>query len=375
MKCPYCGQEHPDDFKFCPISGESLAPQTKVCGNPACKYSNVPIEAKFCPRCGTPFSLREENLFNKQRDISLSQIVIFCSRDCSIRIGQGHWTENNDFLREKQLKLKKGENLICVNEHPELQYGFSFSYLDKPHYVKDIILDNFDTSKVTSMAKMFSGCNFLYSLNLSSFDTSHVTDMGGMFYDCDSLESLNLNSFDTSKVTNMKEMFYGCNSLESLKLNSFDTSKVTNIRRMFQECSSLKSLDFSSFDTSNVQDMSAMFIECSSLESLNLSNFNTSKVQDMSAMFQECSSLKSLDLCSFDTSNVQDMSTMFFECSSLESLNLSDFNTSKIVDVDFVFFNCNLLRKIIMRYCSKDTIDKISEALEDADIDAKIITD
>ena len=45
MKCPYCGQEHPDDFKFCPISGQPLVPQTKVCENPKCKYENVPIEA------------------------------------------------------------------------------------------------------------------------------------------------------------------------------------------------------------------------------------------------------------------------------------------------------------------------------------------
>ena len=55
MKCPYCGQEHPDNYKFCPETAKPLTPQTKVCCNPDCKYENVPIEAKFCPRCGCPF--------------------------------------------------------------------------------------------------------------------------------------------------------------------------------------------------------------------------------------------------------------------------------------------------------------------------------
>lgn len=41
MKCPHCGQEHPDDFLLCPYTGKSLKSQTKVCGNPDCQYPNV----------------------------------------------------------------------------------------------------------------------------------------------------------------------------------------------------------------------------------------------------------------------------------------------------------------------------------------------
>ena len=462
MKCPHCGQEHPDDFKFCPISGQSLAPQTKVCGNPACKYSNVPIEAKFCPRCGTPFSLREENLFNKQRDISLSQIVIFCSRDCSIQIGQGHWTENNDFLREKQLKLKKGENIICVNEYPELQYGFSFNYLDKPHYVKDIILDNFDTSKVTSMANMFRGCGSLDSLNLSVFDTSHVTDMCGMFCGCSSLVSLNLSSFDTSKVTDMGNMFRGCGSLEELALSYFDTSLVSNMAQMFYVCESLKKLNANDWDLSNVKDMSNMFLGCLSLSTIDSNTWDLSNVEKTSNMFHNCPKLfndnkilitcmddgavihsykyhekiklnkgdntifikdlptlcygfnidgyeyiSRIDFSDFDSSHLIDMSFMFAICRSLKSLDLSNFNTSKVTNIygmfqlceslewldlsgfDLcslkklnnedgplsVFEDCSSLKKIIMKGCSEETIDKITEALETDNIDAEIITD
>lgn len=53
MKCPYCGQEHPDNTKFCPETGNKLKPQSWVCSNPDCDYREpLPISAKFCPNCG-----------------------------------------------------------------------------------------------------------------------------------------------------------------------------------------------------------------------------------------------------------------------------------------------------------------------------------
>ena len=55
MKCPHCKGEHPDDFKFCPVTGSKLEPQLKACSNKDCPdYGKaiLPAEAKFCPRCG-----------------------------------------------------------------------------------------------------------------------------------------------------------------------------------------------------------------------------------------------------------------------------------------------------------------------------------
>lgn len=36
MKCPYCGQEHPDSFKFCPNTAKQLSPQFMACTNEQC---------------------------------------------------------------------------------------------------------------------------------------------------------------------------------------------------------------------------------------------------------------------------------------------------------------------------------------------------
>lgn len=190
-----------------------------------------------------------------------------------------------------------------------------------------------------SMSSMFSGCASLQAVDLSSFDTSSVTDMSSVFNGCESLETLDLSSFDTSKVTNMSNMFQGCSSLASLDLSSFNTSKVRSMRDMFWNCKRLKSVNLSSFDTKNVACFDYMFSGCSALESLDLSNFNTSRAvgSAMIEMFYGCSSLKSLDISSFDTSHITDFSSMFSGCDSLESLDLSSFDTSRATKMDYMF--------------------------------------
>lgn len=149
-------------------------------------------------------------------------------------------------------------------------------------------LKGLDTSEVTGMKSMFSGCDALESLDVSSFDTSHVTDMQNMFRDCEVLESLNVRSFNTSLVTDMYMMFSGCEALESLDLGGFDTSHVTNMGCMFDYCESLTSLNVRSFDTSHVGSMSRMFNECSALQTLDVSSFVVSGSTTCSSMFQKC---------------------------------------------------------------------------------------
>ena len=350
MKCPHCNGEHPDNYRFCPITGEEIMPQFKACTNEGCpdygKYI-LPLEAKFCPRCGKPIRVGGKGSTQKKgqdanhsqtadknhfasHGSSHSQIVVVCSKAGSF-IQIGHWQDDEDeeLLREKRIRLRKGENVISVEEYPELQYGFSFDEdSDRPNLIEDIILDEYDSSNVTDMSLMFSGCSSLESLDLDNLDTSNVIEMVRMFHDCSSLESLDLSGFDTSNVTNMGNMFDGCSSLESLDLSGFDTSNVTDMGAMFWGCSSLESLDMSGFDTSNVTNMSYMFHDCSSLESLDLSGFDTSNVTNMSNMFDGCDSLESLDLSGFDTSNVTDMDNMFYGCSSLEFLDLDGFDIS-----------------------------------------------
>ena len=232
-----------------------------------------------------------------------------------------------------------GQGGIIAN--PNSSYLFSFINLE------NIDLTYLDTSQVTTMSYMFSGCSSLTNLDLSNFDTSNVTNMYSMFYRCSSLTSLDVSNFDTSNVKSMDEMFYGCSSLTNLDVSNFDTSNVTSMAEMFYNCNNLASLEVSNFDTSKVTTMYSMFTGCRSLTSLDVSNFDTSNVTNMSTMFSTCNRLTSLDVSNFDTSNVTNMSYMFASCSSLTSLDLSHFDTSKVTSMSSMFSSCSNLTNII----------------------------
>ena len=230
-------------------------------------------------------------------------------------------------------------------------------------------LSSLDTSKVTNMSSMFNSCSKLTNLDLSNFNTSSVTNMysmfGGIFAGCSSLTSLDLSNFDTSKVTNMSYMFYGCSKLTSLDLSSFNTSSVTDMSKMFsgfmsKGCSSLTSLDLNNFDTSKVKNMSNMFSGCSNLTSLDLRSFNKNSVTDMSNMFSSCSNLTNLNLSSFDTSSAINMNQMFYYCSKLTSLDLNNFNTSSVTNMSSMFNGCSSLTSLDLRSFNKNSVTDMS---------------
>ena len=86
MKCPYCGQEHPDNAKFCMETGQKLEPQKRACQNKECPdfgAAILPLEAKFCPRCGHPVggisesdSMNPDILEFEVEDVSFKMILV-----------------------------------------------------------------------------------------------------------------------------------------------------------------------------------------------------------------------------------------------------------------------------------------------------------
>lgn len=185
-------------------------------------------------------------------------------------------------------------------------------------------LENFNTSNVTDMSYMFSGCYSLKSLDLSSINTSNVTDMSDLFKGCLSLTDLDLSTFNTSNVTSFYEMFIECSSLKSLDVDNFNTENANNFQEMFANCSSLITLDLSGFNTANATNMWGMFAYCSSLTSLNINNFHTVNVEIFQEMFEGCTSLTNLDLSSFNIVNARYMNTMFKNCSNLTTIYVGE---------------------------------------------------
>ena len=302
----------------------------------------------------------------------------------------------------------------------------------------------FDSSfayyKPTSTANWFANSPSLLSVEgLEYLNTSEVTDMSYMFSGCSSLTSLDLRGFDTGKVTNMNSMFYGCSSLVTIKVgDGWTTAKVTNSDYMFYDCTSLRGCNGTSYNASHIDKAYARvdgnggqgyltgnvpyvvfnsnsriltfyyddkqstrtmdgnvyslgfgswmihnsyldcvifdssfadykptstanwFMNCSNLSSIDgIQYLNTSEVTDMSSMFSGCSSLTSLDLRGFDTGKVTNMNSMFYGCSSLVTIQVGDgWTTAKVTNSDYMFYDCTSLRGCYGTVYNESHIDK-----------------
>lgn len=233
--------------------------------------------------------------------------------------------------------------------------------------VKDIDLtslnlSNFDTAKVTNMARMLEALPSLTSLNIANFNTENVEDMrdmlsglinlpaldianfrtpkvrdmSGMFYNLKQVQNLDVSRFDTSKVTDFSRMFLGNSNIQNLNLSNFNTQAATDLSYMFYGMSNLKNLNIQSFNTENVKDMNSMFAFTFRIPTLNLSHFDTRNVTNMSDMFYGCGST-SIDVSSFNTQNVETMAGMFGSVSNVQILDLSSFTTPKVKDFSRMF--------------------------------------
>lgn len=213
--------------------------------------------------------------------------------------------------------------------------------------VESIDLSKAKTYRVNNMHGMFihyGYCTVDMDINVSNFDTSGVTDMGEMFSGCSTVKKLNVLDFDTSRVKDMSDMFKNCSELAGLDVSGFDTSRVENMSGMFYGCKALKAIDVSRFSTRNTTCMKEMFGYCSELKSLYLNGFDTSKVTDMSSMFTNCHELTELDLSRFDISSLKKADYMFFGSENLKTIiTTKDWNTNEDISLEGMFRYCESL--------------------------------
>ena len=199
-------------------------------------------------------------------------------------------------------------------------------------------ISNFDMSSVTTMSSMFADCTKLISLDLSGWDTSQVIVMSATFTNCNKLQQIiGIEEFYTSNVTDMHRMFDNCSLITTLDLSRWDTGNVesSGMNQMFNGCSSLKEIiGIENFDTSKVTNLGGMFGKCNSLTDLDLTRWNVSNVTTMANMFDGCKSLTSLDLSTWNMSKVTNDLAMFQNVSKATEIKLP--NNVKVIG-DFMF--------------------------------------
>ena len=155
----------------------------------------------------------EDIVYNK-RDIN---------QDCVNRLG----LVIEDICSSYMLKAYNIDDFAVMNNCADLSNLFAETSIDKldlsewciPNLVKidsmfryssanEILVNNMDVSKVTSMKSVFEGCVNLKHLDISNWDTSKVKDMSGMFMYCNSLD-LEEITLDISSVKYMFDIFTG----------------------------------------------------------------------------------------------------------------------------------------------------------------------
>ena len=309
-------------------------------------------------------------------DAVYSSMTFFCDRnpytlsDEEKALSEYHFLADNDFERTWEFPSDDGSQVTVdvffdssfASARPTSTASWFYSPVNTLTMEPDVVfnfigLEYLNTSLVSDMSNMFSGCASITEIDLDGFDTSNVTTMEGMFMYCLSLTNIDISGFSTSNVTNMSRMFSGCRRLQTLNLNQMKTGNVTDMSEMFFDCQQLTELDLNILNTAKVTDMHRMFTNCSSLQTLNLGSFATSNVDNMEGMFARCQSLASVNLSSFNTSSVTDMSGMFYQCSSLTNISLDNFNTSAVEEMGNMFGGCSSLLKLDLSMLDMSSVE------------------
>lgn len=370
----------------------------------------------------------------------------------------GYTFENASYMFSGCTNIVNVENLKALNLSETKELDFLFENCKS---LESIDLNGLNTDNVESLWSMFYKCSSLKYVDLSPLFTGNVTNMSYMFADS-GIESLNLSGINTSHVTDLNGMFTGCSAITMIDLSSFDTSNVTDMSFMFANCLSLTTIYVSDgWNISNVSSGNCMFLGCKNLVGENgtkndglyfsggfeyacvdtdstpgyltykappvagvayavadggvlsfycdnnkdnrtgtvydieeeyagdgnypawrgtmftkvvfdssfaayqptstarwfhscptiteiegMGNLDTSHSKSMGGMFYGCAGLKNLDLSAMNTSSATTMYTMFYECTGLESLDLSSFDTRNVTAMTAMFFGCTGLKQL-----------------------------
>jgi surface protein len=157
-------------------------------------------------------------------------------------------------------------------------------------------INNWDTSLITDMSKLFCGTNNeitcdsdssliseyqQFNEDISGWETSQVTSMSNMFR-----TALNFNQdisgWDTSQVTDMSSMFATARDFNQ-DISGWDTSQVTSLYGMFSYAYNFNQ-DISGWDTSQVTSMERMFLVAEDFNQ-DISGWNVCACTSFSSMF------------------------------------------------------------------------------------------
>ena len=195
-------------------------------------------------------------------------------------------------------------------------------------------IEQWGTTKWTSMEGAFDGCSSLQINALDAPDLSQAQSLKGMFQAVQN-PNTNFNSWDTTTITDMSYMFSSATNFNSPL--SFDTSSVTNMSYMFASATSFNQ-PLNWMNTSNVTTFEGMFQYTPFNQDISL--WNTMSAINMKYMFMYASAFNQ-PLSSWNTSNVVYFDSMFSNATSFGQ-NLNTWDVSSALSYDYFDNNSSM---------------------------------
>lgn len=316
--------------------------------------------------------------------------------------GNGFRPNNNygTFFACHNLKLDNVRDIIDLTGMTSLA-TFFYECLS---LVKVRRIGEWDLTNITSLNRMFEGTpNF--NDNVGGWNTSNVVDMQNAFAGAQKFNnggSPDINNWDTSKVTSMRWMF-GADGTRGILWHEFNqpigdwnTSACTDMFTMFYrnikfnqdlntKVVTKNGVTYTAWDTLNVVDMRYMLGAFSTTIygafNGNVSNWNTSKVNNMQQMFYaqpnfnqdintKVVTVGGSTYTAWDTSNVTNMSFMLDgRPYGNFNQNVGNWNTSKVTTMTALFqsqpkFNQDISTKVVTiggsTYTAWDTLNVLT---------------
>ena len=172
MICPHCGQEHPDNFQFCPVTGKKIeiskesTSELIACTNPLCDdYGKkvLPADSRFCPTCGTGLnnSLSVISILMSLYDITLGKTNIYDIDADEYIKGDSPILENEKVISINHY-TRHGGNISFVARYSDKKvFGLIINLLSDFEIPSPWISIGVDSNNITlSFEKILGKCGF-----------------------------------------------------------------------------------------------------------------------------------------------------------------------------------------------------------------------
>ena len=266
-----------------------------------------------------------------------------------------------------------GNGTGCVYANPNSKWAFSHSGNDNfsslTHVYGGSVLN---TSKVTTMERMFEDAASLITLDVSTWDLSRVQSLKAMFQCCYDLTTLDVSKWNVSRVTDLtafmnmaadEQLNY---NLKTLDVSNWDVANNTSLRYTFSGLAALQQLPIGTWNTSKVTTLYGFAMNCFALTELDIATktvthdtrgtytaWDVSKVETAYSAFAAPSEtntgvmqLTSLDLASWNPVSLQTAAHMLHNCVNITAIDLENWNTPVLQSLDSVFLGCTNLKEI-----------------------------